>query len=109
MTTTAAVLINFKFAEATQITQYTSTTCKTIIDKLTATNNSAAIATLTINLVASGTAPTAENAIKKDIAPGTTWPFPEIVGHMLEAGGMISTLASIAGVIEVRASGRKIT
>ena len=51
MTVTVTVLIPAKIAEATQVTQYTSTGVTTIIDKLTATNYSAVAATISVNLV----------------------------------------------------------
>lgn len=109
MTTTPKVLIEMKYAETVQTTQYTSTNCKTFVDKITATNNTAANATLTVNLVPPAGAVAAANAITKVVAPGTTWPFPDIVGHLLESGGFISTIAGTANAIELRSTGRQVT
>lgn len=104
-------LIQSKQAENAQTTQYTATNCKTIIDKFTATNTSAGNVTLSVNLVASGGAAGASNLIvdARAIAPGETYTFPELVGQSLEPGGYISTIASAATSLTIRASGREIT
>jgi hypothetical protein len=109
MTTTPKVLIPPKLAEAAETTQYTSDNCKTAIDKLTATNITGANATLTVHLVPSGGAAGASNAFSKVIAPGATWTFPEIVGHVLESGDVISTIAGTASALSIRSSGRQFT
>lgn len=109
MTTTLKVLINAKLAEAVETTQYTSANCKTAIDKFTATNTSAANASITVHMVPAGGAVATSNAITKTIPPGGTWTFPEIVGHSMEAGDVISTIASVPGAIWTRASGRQFT
>lgn len=110
MTTTQIVLFESKEAENTQTTQYTSTNCKTIIDKFTAYNKTAGNVTLTINLVApAGSAGGTNSTISKSIPPGITWTFPELIGHSLEPGGFISTLASAAASLNMRSAGRQIT
>lgn len=110
MTTTPKVLIDAKFAEAAETVQYTSENGKTAIDKFTATNRSANPATLTVRLIPSGGAAAESNAVSKTIQPGQTWPFPDsLVGHNMEAGDRISTLASAANAISIRASGRVFT
>lgn len=43
------------------------------------------------------------------IAPDETYTFPELVGQVLESGGFISTIASAATSLTIRASGREIT
>lgn len=102
------VLIAPKTAEASQVTQYTSTNVTTIIDKFTATNYSAAAATLSVNLVTTGGAAGNDNLIvkTKTLQPSETYSFPELVGHNLLAGGFISTIAGTASAINIRASGR---
>jgi hypothetical protein len=45
----------------------------------------------------------------KSLAAGETYTFPEIVGHYLENGGYISTLAGTGSAINIRASGREVT
>ena len=111
MTVTVKVLIPAKQAEGTQFTQYTATNCKTIIDKFTATNTTAGNVTISVNLVTSGNVAVVTNLIvdARSIAPEETYTFPELVGQALEPNGFISTLASAATSLTIRASGREIT
>lgn len=111
MTVSIKVLIPSKQAEASQTTQYTATAAKAIIDKFTGTNTSAGNVTISVNLVSSGGAAGVSNLIvdARTIAPDETYTFPELVGQALEPGGFISTLASAATSITIRASGREIT
>lgn len=104
------VLIPAKTAENAQTTQYTSTNVSTIIDKFTATNYSAAAATVSVNLVTSGGSAGDDNLIvkAKTLQPSETYTFPELVGQVLASGGFISTLAGTASAINIRASGRTI-
>jgi hypothetical protein len=111
MAVTVTVLIPAKTAENAQTTQYTSTGVTTIIDKFTATNYSAAAATLSINLVtAAGSAGNDNLIVKtKTLQAGETYTFPEIVGQILAPSGFISTIAGTASAINIRASGRQVT
>jgi hypothetical protein len=111
MTVTVKVLIPAKQAENSQTTQYTATNAKALIDKFTATNTTAANVTIGVNLVTSGGTAGASNLIvdTRSIAPDETYTFPELVGQALEAGGFISTIASAATALTIRASGREIT
>lgn len=111
MTVTVAVLISAKTAENAQTTQYTSTGVTTIIDKFTATNYSASPATISVNLVAPAGTPGNDNLIvkTKTLQAGETYTFPEIVGAAMSPGGAISTIASAASAINIRASGRQVT
>ena len=111
MTVTVKVLIPAKQAENTQTTQYTASLCKTIVDKFTATNTSASVVTLSVNLVTSGGSAGASNLIvdARSIAVDETYTFPELIGQSLESGGFISTIASAATSLTIRASGREIT
>lgn len=111
MTTIVKALIQAKFAETAETTQYESKDCKTSIDKFTATNVTAANATIAVRLVKSGDAAGAVNTIvhTKTIAPGACYTFPEMVGHIMEPGDFISTLAGTANAIVPRASGRQFT
>lgn len=112
MTVTTKVLIPAKIAENSQTTQYTVGVGTTaLIDKFTATNYSASSATLSVNLVTSGDTAGNQNLVvkAKALQPGETYTFPEIVGQSLAAGGFISTLASAATSISIRANGREIT
>lgn len=111
MAITVKNIIPRKHAEAVQTTQYTATNCKTIIDTFTATNTGATNVTLSVNLPASGGSAGNSNLVldARGIAPGETYPCPELRGQTLEAGGFISTLASSAAAITISASGREIT
>jgi hypothetical protein len=111
MTVTVSVLIPAKVAESTQQTQYTSNGVKTIIDKFTATNFSASVAVISVNIVTTaGTAGNANLITKtKSLQPSEVYTFPEIVGQVLNAGDFISTIAGTATAINIRASGRQIT
>ena len=110
MAVTTKVLIAAKIAENAQTTQYTATGVTVIIDKFTARNYGAAAASLSANLVTSGGAAGDSNlVVNKTLQPGETYTFPEIVGHVLIAGGFISTIASAATTIAIRASGREIS
>ena len=111
MTVTVSNIIPAKTAEASQTTQYTSTSVQTIIDKFTATNYSATAATISVNLVAdAGTAGNDNLIVKaKTLQPSETYTFPELVGHVLPNNGFISTIAGTATAINIRASGRLVS
>jgi hypothetical protein len=111
MTVIVKVLIPAKQAENTQTTQYTAVNCKAIINSFTATNTSAANVTINVNLVTGGGTADVTNRITsvRAIAPNETYEFPELVGQSLDPGGFISTIASAATSLTIRASGREIT
>ena len=111
MTVTVKVLIPAKTAETAQTTQYTAVGVTTIIDKLTATNYDTVARTISVNLVTvSGTAANSNLIVKtKSLQAGETYTFPEIVGQVLSDGDFISTIASAATAINIRASGREVT
>lgn len=110
MTVTAKCLLEAKNAENAQTTQYTATGVRTIIDKFTGYNYTAGAVTLAINLVASAGAAAAANlVVLKTLSAGETYTFPEVVGHVLNAGDFISTLAGAATSIVIRISGREVT
>jgi hypothetical protein len=111
MTVTVKVLIAAKNAENAQTTQYTASGVTAIIDKFTATNYDTAARTLSVNLVTSGDTAGNQNLIvkTKTLQAGETYTFPEIVGQVLASGGFISTIASAATTINIRASGREVT
>lgn len=111
MAVNVTVLIPSKDAEIAQTTQYTATVVRAIIDKFTATNYSAVAVTLSVNLVTSAGAAGNSNLVvkTKSLAAGETYTFPEIVGHTLNPGDFISTIASAATSISIRSSGREIS
>ena len=104
-------IIPAKTAEATQVTQYTSTGVQTIIDKFTATNYSATAATISVNLVAAAGTVSNDNLIvkTKTLQASETYTFPELVGQVLPNNGFISTIAGTAASINIRASGRLVS
>jgi hypothetical protein len=111
MTVTVKVLIPAKTAETTQTTQYTASGVNAIIDKFTATNYSAAAATISVNLVTAAGSASNDNLIvkTKTLQASETYTFPELVGHVLSPSGFISTIAGTASAINIRASGREVT
>ncbi len=111
MAVNVKVLIPAKIAENTQTTQYTAQNVSAIIDKFTATNYSATAATISINLVTQFDSSGNQNLIikAKTLLPSETYTFPELVGHVLQPGGFISTIASAASAINIRSSGREIS
>jgi hypothetical protein len=111
VTVTVTVLVSAQTANNTQSTVYTASGVTAIIDKFTATNYSAAAATISVNLVNPGGAASNSDLIvkTKTLQAGETYTFPELVGHVLRPSGFISTLAGTAGVINIRVSGREVT
>lgn len=111
MTVTVRVLIPAKIAENAQTTQYTANNVTTIIDKFTATNYGATAASISVNLVTVADTAGNQNLIvkTKTLQPSETYTFPELVGAALVSGGFISTIASAATTINIRANGREIT
>ena len=106
------VLIPAKIAVATDTVQYTvPANVSTIIDKFTATNYDTVVRSITVNHVTSGD--TVGNAKKivasRALQPNETYTFPELVGAALAPGGFISTIASNATGLNIRASGREVT
>ena len=111
MTVSVTTLISSRTADNAQTTQYTANGVTAVIDKFTATNYSAAAASISVNLVSSGVAVSNDNLIVKArvLQPSETYTFPELVGHVLTPGGFVSTLAGTASAINIRASGREVT
>ena len=111
MAVTVKVLVPAKTVESSQTTQYTATGVTAIIDKFTATNYSASAATISVNLVTQFDSSGNQNLIikNKTLLPSETYTFPELVGHVLQPGGFISTLAGTASAINIRSSGREVS
>jgi hypothetical protein len=110
MTTVAVAIIPSKVAENAQTTQYTSIDVKTIIDKFVVNNTTGGNVTFVVNLVNSGGAVGAGNQIlSKTILAGQCYTCPELIGHVLEIGDFISSLAGAAASLTIRAAGRQIS
>ena len=111
MTVTVSNIILPKFAEASNAAQYTSDKVKTLIDKFTVTNVSASSQTISIHIVNSGGSASDANVVVKSKAlfSGQTYSCPELIGHVLEDGAFISTIASATSALSIRASGRVVS
>lgn len=109
MTVTAKCLLEAKYAENAQTTQYTAPAgMRTIIDKFTA--YSLAGGTLSAALVPSGGAAGVSNAqVVKTLTANETYTFPELVGQILNTGDFVSTLAGAASTVVIRISGREVS
>jgi hypothetical protein len=111
MTVIVKNIIPRKQAENAQTAQYTAVNCKCVIDKFTVTNTAAANIPFSVNLLPDGGTASAANCVlsARSIAPGETYTCPQLVGQVLEAGGIISTLAGTATALTISAAGREIT
>lgn len=111
MTTIAKCLLEAKYAENSQTTQYTAPSgTRVIVDKIVAYNGTAGSVALTVNVVASGGSPSSANVLmSKTIAAGEAYSFPEVAANVLNPGDFISTLAGSASSIVIRVSGREVT
>ena len=116
MTTEHVKLVPTKYIESTQTAQYTSPqvvskTVRTVIDKCTVVNSSAASVEFSLNTVNGGDVPGAGNLliIEQPVEPGVSYDCPEVVGQVLEEGQLISTLATASSALILRICGRQIT
>jgi hypothetical protein len=111
MTVVAKVLVPAKIMSNAQTTQYTCGVLHTIIDKFTVTNYSAGAVTFSVNLVTSGDTPGNQNLIisNQTLSAGQCYTCPELVGHVLDTNGFISTVAGAASSLEMRVSGREVS
>lgn len=110
-TIVAKVLVPARYAVSSETVQYTATGKRTIVDKMTATNNANAPVEFSVFTVPAGQSITSAEARiinRREIAARATWLCPEVTGHVLEPGERLVTLASVSGSITIRASGREI-
>jgi len=110
MTTSIIRIIEARYAENVQTTQFTAQT-KTLIDTFTVTNVSANNVQFSANIVPSGDTASASNRVLslRTIAPGQTYHCPELVGKVLDSNQFISTLASAATSLVMDSTGRVVT
>jgi hypothetical protein len=111
MTVTAKCLYESTQVAAAETTIYTApANTRTLLDKLTAVNVSAANVTFIVRLVvAAGTAGGTNTVATMTLGAGQTYNVPEVVGHVLNPGDFVSVLAGAATSINVRMSGREVT
>lgn len=93
------------------VTQYTSTSKKTIIDKWTITNTTGSAATFTLHKVPSGGTAADSNKLipARSVNGGAIDQCPELVGHSLESGDFIQIVASAGTTLTSMGSGRHVT
>lgn len=113
MTVSTKALIESALVPAAETLLYTASVAggvKAIIDKMTLTNTTVGALTATVKLIPNGGSAAAGNTIisAQGLAAGQCYTCPEIVGHTLMPGDMISVLPSGVG-IACRASGREVT
>lgn len=111
MPITQEVLIQSKYAEDSQTTQYTSPDqTKTYIDKFIVKNTTGSPVTFTVNIVPNGDTVGGQNEfLKRSIPANSPYYCSEIIGSLLKPGDFISTLAGAATSLAIRAEGREIT
>lgn len=92
-------------------TYYTvGTATKAIIKRATFCNDHSGVVAVSISLVPSGGSAAYGNTITKtkSLAAAETWSCPDVENHVLETGGFISMVASVASKVGVRISGFEI-
>ena len=96
---------------ASATTYYTSTNCRTRIDKVTVCNTTAGTLTFTMYKIPSGGTASATNTVisAHSILAGETYTCPELVGHWLAPSDFIQALASSATSLSLEMSGVLVT
>jgi hypothetical protein len=104
-------IIPAKQAENSDTTQYTASNVTAIIDKFTITNTTSGAVSLSVHIVPSAGSVGDGNLVMdaKFVAAGETYTCPELVGQVLASGSFISTIASAATSLTIRASGREVS
>lgn len=109
---TAKPLFDAQFAPATNTIVYTvPALTRTIIDKFTATNTDGSTRTITVNIIPAGGSAGNQNTVTsaQSLTAGLSMELAEQSRQILNAGDMISVIASVASKVVIRASGREIT
>ena len=111
MTVTSKLLVSGRYIENTVAVQYTSTGCKSILDKPTVLNVSVSPITVSFHLVPAGGVPDLTNKVAADVslAAGATYLCPEIAGARLDVGDALWAVASAASAASLRVDGRQLT
>jgi hypothetical protein len=112
MTVIAKPLVNAVAVPAAETPEYTTpVSTKAIIDKCTVTNTTATAATITLKIIPASGAAGASNTIvnSQSVGAGVCYVCPEIVGHILAAGDILSALAGTASALTLRVSGREVS
>ena len=102
-------IIEAKFAETVETVEFTSSG-QTVIDKFTATNNTAFSVDLTCHLPNPSEAFGSSNVIVRSVTipAWESYLCPELVLHVLENKGTIVVKASTGNAVIIRSSGRSV-
>ena len=111
MTTTQTTLVESKFVETAQTTQYTANNVKAVIDAAVLANSGASGTFVSVNIVPAAGAAGASNLfiVSRYMAPNDTYSCPELIGQVLRPSAQISAIANAASTITIRISGREIS
>lgn len=111
MASLTKALLDSKYLENVQTTQYTAVNCRAVLTKVVIANQDTVNRTVSINLVPpAGTAGNGNRfVITKTIVPGETYLCPELSGQVIEPGGFLSAIASAASALTIRMNGQEIT
>lgn len=105
-------IVTAQYAPNSQTTLYTSPASTTTrIDKLTVTNVTGSVATISINMIPSGGTVGASNLSTQAqaIGAGSTWNSPNEYGHYLNPGDALSVLASAPSALTILVAGTQVT
>jgi len=108
MGTTVNSLYGTLALPATETSVVAPTSGRVLLDKLTSYATAAGDVTLRIIPVA-GSAGATNILAKKTFALGESYTWPEITGHTLTTGEVLSALGSVASAVNLRVSGRVVT
>jgi hypothetical protein len=104
-------IVTAQYAPNSQTVLYTSPSGTTTrIDKLTVTNVSGSVQTISINLVPNGGTVGASNLTTdaQAITPSQTWNSPNEYQHYLNPGDSLSVLASAASALSIAVAGLQV-
>lgn len=110
MAVTPTALVNPKFASTTMAAEYTAATGVVILDRFTATNNSAGVVALTVHVVPPSCSVGSDNLVINAIvvAPSETRAIIGLMGHVLQTGAALWCEATAGNALVLYASGRVI-
>jgi hypothetical protein len=82
-----------------------------MITAINATNTSSDYRSVTVYMVPSGASAGGLNTAvdERQLAPGESYQFPEVQGHVLDAGDALHALCSAASSVTINVSGVEIT
>lgn len=110
MAVTTAKLVQTKFVEGAEATQFTATSV-TIIDAVTLVNTGTAAALVSLGIVPDGGTAASSNRLvfSHAIRANESFLCPEIVGQVMNANEFLSGISSVSDSVTLMVSGRVIT